>query len=128
MLRRLQKILCAVLIATLLVSAVAPAMAESKKAKVTSSSAKIYRSASTKSDHAKLKKGTKVTVTAVKGSWAKVKVSGKTVEMPSYDMNVGKQTAEEKNGGYTIGSLNEQQLVYFIGECLRNAADALASY
>jgi len=56
------------------------------------------------------------------------KVNGKTVEMPSYYMNVGKQTAEEKNGGYTISSLNEQQLVYFIGESLRNAADALASY
>ena len=56
------------------------------------------------------------------------KVNGKVIEMPSYYMNVGKQTAEPKNGGYTIGSLNELQLVYFIGECLRDAADALASY
>jgi len=56
------------------------------------------------------------------------KVSGKVVEVPSYYVNVGKQTAEPKHGGYTIGSLNEQELVYFIGECLRNAADALASY
>ena len=56
------------------------------------------------------------------------KVSGKTVTVASYYVNVGKQTAEPKNGGYTIGSLNEQQLVYFIGECLSNAAKALASY
>ena len=56
------------------------------------------------------------------------KVNGKTVEMPTYYVNVGKQTAETKNGGYRIDSLNEQQLVYFIGECLRDAAEALASY
>ena len=56
------------------------------------------------------------------------KVNGKVVEKPTYYVNVGKQTAETKNGGYRIDSLNEQQLVYFIGECLRNAADALASY
>ena len=56
------------------------------------------------------------------------KVNGKVVEMPTYYVNVGKQTSEAKNGGYRIDSLNEQQLVYFIGECLRDAADALASY
>ena len=56
------------------------------------------------------------------------KVNGKIVEMPTYYVNVGKQTSETKNGGYRIDSLNEQQLVYFIGECLRDAADALASY
>ncbi len=56
------------------------------------------------------------------------KVNGKTVEKPTYYMNVGKQTAEAKDGGYSIDDLNEQQLVYFIGECLRNAATALASY
>ena len=56
------------------------------------------------------------------------KVNGKVVEKPSYYVNVTKQTAEEKDGGYRIDSLNEMQLLYFIGECLRNAATALASY
>ena len=46
----------------------------------------------------------------------------------SFYVNVGKQTAEPKNGGYEINSLNEAQLVYFVAETLRNAADALASY
>ena len=46
----------------------------------------------------------------------------------SFYINVGKQTAEPKNGGYEINSLNDTQLVYFLAECLRNAADALASY
>ncbi len=51
-------------------------------------------------------------------------------QVKTYDffINVGKQTAETKNGGYEIDSLNEKQLVYFLAECLRNAADALASY
>ena len=82
MLRRLQKILCAVLVALLLVSAMTPAMAASVKAKVTSSSAKVYKSASSSSAHVKMKKGTQVTVTAVKGNWAKIKVGGKTGYMP----------------------------------------------
>ena len=56
------------------------------------------------------------------------KVSGAVVQMPSYYINVGKQTAEPKNGGYSIESLNEQQLVYFISECLADIADALESY
>ena len=46
----------------------------------------------------------------------------------SFFVNVGKQTAESDDGGYSIDSLNEEKLVYFVGECLRNAANALASY
>ena len=77
-----RSILIALLAAVLLVSATVPAMADSVKAKVTSSSAKIYRKASSKSGHVKIKKGTQVTVTAVKGNWAKVKISGKTGYVP----------------------------------------------
>ncbi len=52
-------------------------------------------------------------------------------QVKTYDFfkNVGKQTADGvKNGAYNIADLNEKQLVYFAAECLRNAADALASY
>ncbi len=56
------------------------------------------------------------------------KVDGKTAEVPTYYVNVTKQTAESKNGGYSINSLDEQQLIYFISECLTDIADALASY
>ena len=62
MLRRLQKILCAMMIALLLTSAATPALAQSVTAKVSSSSAKIYKKASTSSKSAKLSKGTKVKV------------------------------------------------------------------
>jgi len=50
------------------------------------------------------------------------------VKTYSYFINVGKQTAERENGGYAINSLTEEQLVYFIGECLRNIADSITEY
>ena len=50
------------------------------------------------------------------------------VKTQSYFVNVTKQTAEPKNGGYKIDSLTEEQLVYFIAECLDDIAKALASY
>ena len=56
------------------------------------------------------------------------KVSGTTMEVPTYYVNVTKQTAEPKNGGYKIDSLNEQQLLFFISECLADIADALTEY
>lgn len=57
-----------------------------------------------------------------------VKANGETVTVAAYYVNVSKQTAESKNGGYSIDSLNETQLLYFISECLTDIADALASY
>ena len=50
------------------------------------------------------------------------------VKEQSYFKNVTKQTAEPKNGGYAIDSLNEDQLVYFVSVCLDDIAKALASY
>ena len=51
-------------------------------------------------------------------------------QVKTYDffVYVSQQSAETKNGGYKISSLNEKQLVFFIAESLRNAADALDSY
>ncbi len=50
------------------------------------------------------------------------------VKNMSFYIAVTKQTAEPKNGGYEIDSLSEEQLVYFIAECLDDTAKALASY
>ena len=101
MMRRIQKMICAVLLVSLMLSAMAPAMAQSVKAKVTSSSAKIYKSASTSASHASMKKGTKVTVTAVKGKWAKVKVSGKTGYMPVKYLSSGSSSSSKKKSATT---------------------------
>lgn len=76
--RRLRKLLCAVLAALLICSMLCPALAASVKAKVNSSSAKFYKYASTSSACVSIKKGTQLTVTAVKNGWAKVKCRGKT--------------------------------------------------
>ena len=73
MLRRLQKLLCMVLVVLLVVSMASPALAKSVKAKVKTSSAKFYSRASTSSASVSIKKGTALTVTAVKSGWAKVK-------------------------------------------------------
>ena len=114
MLRRIQKILCAMLIAMLLVSAVAPAIAESVKARVSSSSAKIYKSASSSSAHVKMKKGTQVTVTAVKGKWAKVKVSGKTGYMPVkyLSKSSSSSTSSSSSGKRTAAYISRNTYVY----------------
>lgn len=82
MARRIRKIICVVLLSLFVISMLAPAMAQSAAAKVSSSSAKIYKTASTSAKSAKIGKGTSVTVKAVSGKWAKVKVNGKTGYMP----------------------------------------------
>lgn len=51
-----------------------------------------------------------------------------TLKAQSWFVFVNKQTAEAKNGGYKIDSLDEKQLNFFVAECLLNAADALESY
>lgn len=56
------------------------------------------------------------------------KVSGGTVTVPDYYVNITRQTSEPKYGGFAIDSLNENELIYFISEALQDAADALASY
>ena len=102
----------ALLIAAL-VLAMVPAMAESVKAKVSSSSAKIYRTASSSSDHVKMKKGTEVTVTAVKGDWAKVKVSGKTGYMPTkYLSKSSSSSGKKKSASRTAAYVNKATYVY----------------
>ena len=59
------------------------------------------------------------------------KVSGKKQTVPSYYVNVNKQTlpeAKDGSGGYEIASLTEQELLYFISEALTDTANAYVSY
>ena len=88
MLRRLQKMICALMIALLMTSAMTPALAKSVTAKVNSSSAKVYKKASRSSKSVKMKKGVSLKVTAVSGSWARVKLNGKTGYMPTKYLTV----------------------------------------
>jgi len=45
-----------------------------------------------------------------------------------YFVYVSHQTMEKNKGGYSIDSLNELQLIYFVSKCLTDAADAYDSY
>ena len=62
------------------------------------------------------------------GDAATRKAATAELKTQSWFIFVSKQTAETRNGGYRIDSLNEQQLIYFIAECLANTASALNSY
>jgi len=92
MLRRLQKMICVLMIALVMTSTLTPAMAKSVTAKVNSSSAKVYKKASRSSKSVKLKKGVSVKVTAVNGSWARVKLNGKTGYMPKKYLSVSSKS------------------------------------
>ena len=59
------------------------------------------------------------------------KVSGKTAVVPTYFVNVNKQTlpeAKDGSGGYDIDELTDMELLYFISEALLDTANAYASY
>ena len=56
------------------------------------------------------------------------KVSGKTAIVPTYYKNIVKQDMDRSKGGFEIRSLDEQQLLFFLTEALRGAANALESY
>ena len=60
-----------------------------------------------------------------------IKVSGKKATVPTYFVNVNKQTlpvAKDGSGGYDIASLSEIELLYFIAEALEDTANAYESY
>ena len=80
-LRRMIALLAAVALLT-----ATPAMAAGVRARVTDASAKFYRSASADSAHVDIKKGATLTVTAVKGGWARVKYRGVTGYMKTSDL------------------------------------------
>lgn len=52
----------------------------------------------------------------------------KELKAQSWFIYVSKQTPSSKNPGYEISSLNEQQLLCFIAECLSDFTNALRSY
>ena len=83
MLQKMRKALAALLLIALLLPVTAvPALAKSVEATVNSSSARVYKSRSTSSEHVKVKKGLKVTVKEIDGDWAKIKSNGHTGYIP----------------------------------------------
>jgi hypothetical protein len=64
---------------------------------VNSSSAKVYKKASRSSKSVRLEKGISVKVTAVSGSWARVKLNGKTGYMPKKYLSVTTSKSSSKS-------------------------------
>ncbi len=54
--------------------------------------------------------------------------SPEPVTVNSYEVIVSKQTMEPADGGYSIDSLSELELVYFLATALEDAANAFKSY
>ena len=83
------------MIAVILSAGLAPSAFAAVAAKVSSSSARVYKSASAKAANMKVPKNLNVSITAISGSWARVTYKGNTAYMP-----LSWLTPTEKTTGY----------------------------
>ena len=74
-----------------------PAFADSKKAVVSSSSAKFYQYASSSSEHVDIPKDAEVKVSSVNGKWAKVKYHGHKGYMKVSDLSGAKDSSSSSS-------------------------------
>ncbi len=143
MLHKIQKMISATLVVALLAVLLCPSMAFAVSARVNSSSARVYRTASTSSASVKMKKGTKVTVKAVSGSWAKVSLGGHTGYMPvkflnsttRYKAYISKSTYIYKSASASSAkkAVSANTVVYVVGKSgsyyrVQNASGSYTGY
>ena len=88
MLRRLQKLLCAVLALTMMLASACPARAASAQVRIISGSARVYQSPSTGSASVAVAQGLQMTVTGVSGGWARVSYKGRTGYTPAGNLEL----------------------------------------
>ena len=98
-LRSIRRIFSILLIAVFLTAGLVPSAFASVAAKVKTSSARVYKTASTKAQSVKVPKNLSVSITAIKGSWAKVSYKGNSAYMPLSSL-----TPTSKTTGYATGS------------------------
>ena len=101
MLCRLQKMICALMIALLLVSLMTPALA-SRTTAYTTKSTYVYKSASTSSKHVSLSKNTKVYVTGSSGSYYRVQNAKGTATgyVKKSCLSTSKSGSKKKSGSW----------------------------
>ena len=87
------------LIAVLLTAGLVPSALASVSARVNTSSAKVYKTASTKAASLNVPKNLNVSITAISGSWARVSYKGNTAYMP-----LAWLTPTDKVAGYAKGT------------------------
>ena len=98
-------------IIAMLILLLMPTGALAVTAKVTSGSARVYRSASTSSANAALKQGLCLTVNTVSGAWAKVSYKGVTGYVPTKYLSTTDSTDTAK-GSRCVGYINKQTVAY----------------
>lgn len=122
-LRSARRALCALLVAVFLTAGLAPSAFASVAAKVSSSSAKVYKSASTKATSRKVPKNLNVSITSISGSWAKVSYKGNTAYMPIKHLSPTSKskryatasTAVYNASGKKLSTLSKGSSVYVLG-------------
>ena len=122
-LRSIRRILSVLLIAMILTAGLVPSAFASVAARVNSSSAKAYKSASTKSASLNVPKNLNVTVTSISGSWAKVKYKGKSAYMPIKHLSPTNKVKGYATGTTTVynssgkkkGTISKGTGVYVVG-------------
>lgn len=143
--KMLRRTLSVFMASVLLTATGAPALAASFKAKVNSSSARVYNIPS-KSDSVSLRavKGVTVTVTAYAKGWARISYKGKTAYMPVKYLNLTDPVkmytnrssavyASDSSSSKRLGTLGMGKAVYGIGVSgdyarVQNASGSITGY
>ena len=123
LLQKTRRIISILLIAVILTAGFVPSAFASVSAKVSSSSAKAYKKASTSSSSLKVPKDLKLTITSISGSWAKVSYKGGSAYMPlKYLTPTNKvkgyaksNTTVYNTSGKKTGTLSKGSSVYVVG-------------
>lgn len=121
--RGLKRVACALLMLSIMMAMFAPGASASISAKVNSSSARAYRSASTSGKSIKVPANLKLTITAISGSWAKVSYKGKTAYMKLSSLAptkkatgyVTKSATVYNSSGKKVDTVSKGTALYVVG-------------
>lgn len=140
---KVRRLVAILLLAVFLMNMGACALAASFKARINSSSAKVYKSPSTSSKYLSGGKGLSVTVTAYSGNWARISYKGYTGYIQLKYLNLtdplkaytAKSTPVYRSASSSgrLGTLPVNSTVYVIGKSgsyyrIQNASGSLTGY
>lgn len=122
-LRKMTRTISALMAVVFLMGCAVPAASASVAAKVCSSSARVYSSASTRASSLKVPKNLSVSITAISGSWAKVNCKGALAYTPVSNLTPTSKTKKYAASSTTVynsagkkqGTLSKGSGVYQLG-------------
>lgn len=137
-LRKMTRVVAIFMIAVLLTAGTVSGASASVAAKVSSSSARVYRSASKSASSLKVPKNLSVSITAISGSWAKVKCKGASAYMQVSSLTPTSKTKKYAASSTTVynsagkkqGTLSKGSGVYQLGTingycCVMNGSGSI---